>query len=98
MRDMTNSSSLVFYMKPWVFCKTTGIPRLHLSKLIEAKSVDSSIMDKQLYIPMDFGYASRFIFGLDPEEYREELLKKRPHLLLPNGGLFRNPNHVERPS
>jgi hypothetical protein len=97
MKDMSKSHSLVYYVKPWVFCNTAGIPRLHLSKLIESKTIDSAIMDKKLYIPLELNYISRSIFGIDPEDFKEDLLAKRPQMLLPNGGLFRNPNHVERP-
>jgi hypothetical protein len=91
MKNFTSVDSLVVYLKPWQFCKTAGIARLHLSKLLDEKKIDSAVFDKELYIPINLGFVARSVFGVDVEDFKSEMELRNPKSVMPAGGLLFKP-------
>jgi hypothetical protein len=91
MKNITGINSLVVYLKPEDFCRTVGIARQHLSKLIYEKKIDSAVFDKELYIPINLGHVSRWVFGIDPEDFKSKMEVNNPRAIMPAGGLLFKP-------
>jgi hypothetical protein len=61
--------------------------------LIYENKIDSAVFDKELYIPMNLGFVSRWVFGIDPENFKSEMEINNPRAVMPAGGLLFRPRN-----